>query len=438
MKNISNKLPRKILFTFWDGGFGHAYRVITVAKEFFDSGYKVGFICSKKYLTHLKALSFINEIFVVENRKKNIHIPPYRFPIYSHAFRHSQRLKGLEFDDVEFLEYLVKQEIAVISKFKPDVIINDYRDTIRISAEMSGVPLIGITKSNGNTAGYTLGWWVSLPDDLILPDCLDSFNFVRNKYKLSPMFDERELFEGDICIIPSSPSIDPLPLKRVIDHYVGVLNEMKSISKPIEGLELKKKCEERLLFWYIGEGNNRPYIDFDNMLCEIVDRLNIYLVVSGSQEKYYKLYEKATKLKRIVIKPFFKPNEYAWILKNASVIVSQGGSTAMLGLAKGIPVIMIPWNAEPNMAYFVNRYGAGIHLQHSLKPLERRPASDLGKNVEIMGHWHSDLNTHRLQEAIETILFNVAYKKKANELSKELSELGNSKTVLQLTQSYFF
>lgn len=434
MKDLSKK-HKNILFSFWDGGFGHINRLIPVAKKFYNAGYKVGFICSRKYVKYLNIQPFIDELFVLENRKERIHTPLYELPVYSHAFRHSQRLKGLEFDDTEFLDSLVKKELDIISYFRPDLIINDYRDTIRITSEILGIPLIGITKSNGNTAGYNLGWWVDIPDDLILPDCRTSFNIVRDKYKLLPIKDEREIFEGDLCLVPSSPTIDPLPNKRDTDHYVGVLNEISE--NPLQRFSLKRKNENPMLFWYLGEGNNRPYVDFDSIVCEISDKTEIAIALAGPEDRYAKLYRKAETSDRIITKPFFSPNEYSWILDNASVIVNQGGSTAMLGLSKGIPVITIPWNSEPNMAYFIDQYGAGINLAHSLSPLERRSADDLGKDVEIMGHWHSNIDFHHINQAIYSILKNLEYRIKANELSKELKGSGGSNKVLDLAKLHF-
>lgn len=437
MRGLSGNSLGKILFTFWDGGFGHINRLIPIVREFSTSDYKVGFICSKKFHPYLNRVQYIDEVFIIENRKIQIHKPSYRFPIYSHAFRHAQRLKGLEFDDIEFLELIVKQELNVISEFKPDVIINDYRDTIKISAEIAGIPVVGITTSNGNTVGYTLGWWIDPPDDLTLPDCRDSFNIVRSKHKLSPMIDERESFEGDICIIPSSPSIDPLISKRDKDHYVGVLHKVSSVSKPPKKFAYFFNPKDYLIFWYLGEGNNRPYVDFDSILCDFIDKINAYIVVAGPIERYPKLSAKSSIFERILVKEFFEEEEYSWILKNASLIVNQGGSTAMLGLAMGIPIIAIPWNSEPNMAIFASRYGAGIHLPHSNEPLERREAPDLGKNVEIMGHWHSELNIHRMRDAIETILNDSSHKKRASELSVELEKLGGVKKIVQLITSSF-
>ena len=307
----------------------------------------------------------------------------------------------------------------IIRFFRPSIIINDYRDTILISAEITGVPIIGITQTTGNTSGYSLGWWVEPPEDLVLPCCLDSFNKIRRRYGLKEMEDERESFEGNINIIPSSDSIDPFKKFNVNNIYVGLLNGDTN-----QQLANRTYCNS--IFCYLGEGNNRPFWDFDSILSKVTKKVDAKFIITGSKSRFPKVFEASHTCNNISIQPFWSEAQYESILSTASVVICHGGSTAMRAISLGIPVIFIPWNSEPSSALFVSRFGAGIYLNHSNKPLERRQALDLGKNVEIMGHWESDLSEVQVANAIETLLTNSSYRIKVQELAKELSNYNST------------
>jgi hypothetical protein len=426
----------KVLFTFWDGGYGHLERVLSIAQFLKDKGFIIGAISSSNYLSLISKRPFFDEIYCIENKKSHIHTPPYPFPVYKHAYTHSQRLRGLEFDDIKFLKSTVQKEISAIKKFKPNLIINDYRDTIRISAESENIPIIGITNSNGNTNGYKLGWWVPIPKDLIFPDCLDSFNIVRDYFGLTPYSDEREIFEGDICIIPNSELLEPLKTKGEKDIHVGILNQIEPTIKTPKNIGKNALDAKKVVFWYVGEINNRPIVDFDSMLSKIVDRKDIFFIIAGPKERYPKISKKALSIENIYHTSFLQGGEYSWVLKNASIIINHGGSTITMGLANGIPGIAIPWTSEQTPGIWGSKLGACIHLPHSIRYLERRMAPDLGKGVEILGHWESDLTSESLEHSINTILSDDSYKEKSIEISKEMQLYGGLNQIHKIVHQF--
>ena len=423
---------KRALFSFWDGGFGHLKRILSIANYLSSFGYSIGVICAKKFVPLLSDIDFISNIFVIENRKKLIHRMPYQLPVYSHAFRHAQRLCGLEFNDTKFLNDVVKKEIQVIKEFKPKVIINDYRDTIKIASEYTNTPIVGITTSNGNSAGYPMGWWVPGPDDLVLPDCRNSFNEIRKKYGLKPITDERESFEGDFCIIPSCKTLDPLISPREKDVYVGLLNKSLN-SNPKSKLSSLVKSK-KVIFWYMGEGNNRPECNFDYILEKIINELDAYFIVAGSKQRYKKTESLSKICENVHVDDFYSGEEYDWIIENSSAIINHGSTTSMLGLSQGVPFITIPWNTESNMAIWGSKYGAGIYLSHSSEPLERRYALDLGKNVEIMGYWSSKLTCQSVLESLNDVLVNPVYREKAQDIAKELNRYDGYEAIFNIVE----
>jgi hypothetical protein len=83
----------------------------------------------------------------------------------------------------------------------------------------------------------------------------------------------------------------------------------------------------------------------------------------------------------------------------------------------------------------VEEAGAGIMLNHSEEPLERRLAPDLGDGVEIFGYWRTELNADRLHEALSNIRSNPRYAECAAALGRELSTLGGVAQAMDLCES---
>jgi UDP:flavonoid glycosyltransferase YjiC (YdhE family) len=421
-----------MLMGFWDGGRCHLTRTLAMAEEAHNRGIEVGVITSEKYASELGSLASINQLYVIPTRPLNTSPPPYEFPLYSHAFRHAQRLRGLHFDDVRWLDEITQQEIEVIEDFRPDVVVNDYRDTIRTSAQVKGVPVAGITHTTGNINGLTFGWWTEPPADTIIPDCRDSFNEVRTSYGLDPITDEREMFSGDINLIPSTPTLDPLAKKTDSDHYVGMLSRWK----PDGDFEtIDPKITSQRVFSYVGEPT-RPQYGYEDMLTEVVKYepdLGFYIV--GSSERYdNETIKKMQRAGKAIVRSFI-PGPVA--IEDSSVVLSHGGNgTIMLSLSLGKPVVCVgPYQSDCSSGFrFVEEQGAGVMLNHSKGPLERRLAPDLGEGVEIFGYWHSDITADQLHEAISRTMVDESFAVNARKLGCELVKMGGVVRAVDLIQ----
>lgn len=422
---------KKVLFSYWDGGAGHLTRTMSMAREAKERGTGVAFISSEKYASWIANESPDYSVYLVPNRNPKVQPPPYPFPVYSHAFGHAQRLRGLRFDDVGWLRKIVEKEIEVLKVYQPDVIINDYRDTIKIGAETLGIPIVGVTKSTGNPDGYTFGWWVTPPPDLVLPDCRESFNKVREEYGLSPIEDEREMFVGDISVIASVKEIDPLIRKSRYSYYIGLLSHWWKKDSQFESIphNIPK------VFSYIGE-KTRPEYGYPSILTQVVLPLpDVGFYIAGNANKYNSpRLEDLKKQKRIIVSDYI-PAKRA--IPECSLVLNHGGSgTILLALSKGVPIIFVgPFTTEQmTTARWVEKQQAGLIISHSNKPLERMEAPDLGKGVEIMGHWKSEVTPEQILAAINEVLTNSKYTKNAKRLADSINSLGGAKDVLDLAE----
>jgi len=430
---MSRALEKRMMFSFWDGGRGHLARVRNLAIEAASRGHEVSFVTSEKYANELGSIAAASNIHVIENKPPGVPSPPYEFPLYSHAFRHAQRLRGLGFDNVQWMEKVTAQEVQAVKQFRPDVVVNDYRDTIRTSAEVCDVPVVGITHTTGNIKGHNLGSWVTPPTDAKLPDCRPSFNEVRSNHGLAEISDELYMFSGDTNIIPSIPALDPLKTPSNNSHYVGMISEWNSL--PGDFRPLNSPAAQNI-YSYVGEPT-RPSYGYENILAEVIESepsLGFYVI--GNQDRYD---SPAIRLRQedntVRVAPFIPASS---ALRDSSVVLSHGGhSTTCLALSLGKPVIGVgayQSEAATTLRNVANA-GAGLFLPHSQDRLERRTAPDLGEDVDIFGYWHTELGSHDLGQAIRTVVEDTRYTERAAQFGEELVAMGGVRRAIDICES---
>lgn len=431
MSDTEGAQPR-MMFGFWDGGRGHYTRAMTIATEAHERGSAVGIVTSDRYADEIGRLSLADEVYVIPNRPP--HKPaPYAMPLYSHALRHAQRQRGLGFDNIPWLRQTTAMEIEAIRHFKPDVVVNDYRDTFRTAAEACRVPIVGVAETTGHPQGYSLGWW-EVSDDLILPDCRDSFNQIRSEYDLAPIQDERELFSGDMHLIPSSPSLDPLVEASSVTHYVGRICQWIPEGSNVPYITSEKA--NRHVYSYVGDPARQEY-GYETMLAQIIQQEpDRGFYIAGNSARYAKLGLESRQADGTVVLRDFLPADP--LINDSEVVLCHGGQgTVMQALILGKPLIGIgPYHSQMTSIFRpLEEAGAGIMLNHSEGPLERRPAPDLGEGVDMLGYWQTELTAEKIHEAITTVTTTPDYALRAAQLGAELSRLGGVRQAVDLCQS---
>ena len=423
----------RAMISFWDGGRCHFTRAMTVADEMLQRGLEVGAITSEKYASEICNTLGSENTFVVPNRPDEIKKPPYSFPLYSHAFTHAQRLRGLGFDNIRWLQSITEMEVAAIEAFKPDVIVNDYRDTVRTSAEYLGVPVVAINHTTGNVDGFRFGWWVDPPKDSILPFCLDSFNEIRSNLGLPEITDERYMFSGDHNLIPSIEEIDPLQNESPNSTYVGRLSSwQRTVSfAPIDDAFSPK------IFSYASGEVTRPQYGIETMLSDVIsaERSAGFYIVAGDQQRYANnTVHQARAMGRVLLDEYIPGYDAT---KDSDLVLTQGGSgTVALSLSLGKPMICIgpPQSDCSSVFRGVEQNHAGIMLNHSEGPLERMKAPDLGDDVDIFGYWSSEITPSKILDAIHRVIDDPTYTENAERLGKKLLALGGASTAVDIIE----
>lgn len=295
--------------------------------------------------------------------------------------------------------------------FRPDLIIADYHDTIRIAADAEGLPIIGVAMATGTRTGLELGFWKSdEAADREMPNCLEAFNSVRSGLRLSPYLDERDPFTGDLTLIPSCGALDPVAPGNPTLH-VGPISGPKQTFKT-------SGTEKPLIVSYLAEGNARPPDQFAEQLFLAINRLrkSFEFRIFGDFRYQAVFGEPGPDNEYRGLVP---PSQFDECISQASVLITAGGASLAHALQFGVPTLCLPWtSSESAWSWRVNAMRAGILPPPYFAPLEWRYDEAVG--CMVAGHWDLPYTVDDLCGWITNLVEDKDYKYAASKLSAEL------------------
>jgi len=262
--------------------------------------------------------------------------------------------------DTQFREVL-RAEADIISRFCPDIIINDLRYTIPISGRKSNIPVASIIRCLGST---------TLKKN-------KRVGFLRSNLKLNSI-SWNELLWGDIQLIPHAKAFlninTPNPIYYKFcwsDQRVRTPADIEK--KPIVCVLSTANPHPDILDLSIGALNN---FKSDTIIC------------------YPHTYSDSCTDVSII-----EWGNLNYLFSNARVVISVGGhGTIMRALMQGLPCIVLDSGEHPVPYYglAVESHGAGIFIQRT------------------------SLSPDSLSRAIESILNNDIFRKKSGRLQSIL------------------
>lgn len=421
------KSKGKILFTHWDGGRGHINRIIDIAKESKIRGYRIGLITTAAIKNSFSS-SIFDSVYSIPTRPRVQSPLSYKLPLYSHARSHGQRQRGLGFCK-DFILGVNRLEELAIGKFNPDVIVNDYRDTIKNITDRLSIPLVSIVQSNGHVNGQRLGWFLDV-DDTNIPSCLNEFNEARYELGLSELFDERDLFMGDIQIVPSIPEIDPVNDELSSTWHVGLLSSLKSMPDGGDCIDVDSLADNYIVC-NIAAINRQRYGQ-DILLKKVPQELDLDVISTGESIGNTETIQR--RLGRYIARQYIN---YDQVLPHCGAFVSYGGHGSTLkALTYGVPIVGLGAFSSEQRGTLENicNYGAGIVIPHGSQ-LESIVAPDMD-NMNIYGNWSTTITHEKTVEAIEEVLHD-SYAVQAMKLAIKLRQCGGSVKVVNLIEQRF-
>ena len=300
------------------------------------------------------------------------------------------------------LTHYVHDELRLLDEIRPDLVIGDFRLTLAISARLKGVPYASLAN----------GYWLpeignprpeppaearkrlkrflqktGLPENLVeritrhalkvgMNHAAKPFNRVARKFGVSQAIgDLHHVYtQADHILLPEpSGWMKIQEPKRESIHPIGPLGWESSMPLPSWWSELDSKLP--LVLIALGSSGNVSYAD---VAIEALQNEPINIIVSGKPRG-----QRALSKAHLFCEPFLNS---ARILKDADLLISNGGSLSMVDALKaGCPVLGLTSNYDQilNMA-IVEDHGVGLSIsgplsanqirEYALNLLDRPPA----------------------------------------------------------------
>ena len=352
----------KILFFAEAVSFAHIGRPLVLARWAHENGIKVHFATSTDGIRKTNADSFgfaTHSIYTIDGN------------LFYDRANH-----GKFFYQKSEMKKYIEQEIELINKVQPDLIVSDFRITSAISAEITGKPLLNLSNSYWSP-NYSCkfpapeaGIFGLLPKNtpefilnIIRKGAFKFFgnelNQMRKSYGLKRRNDFRKLYtDGTFTAymdLPNFTKINQLPDNH---FFLGPV-----IWSPEIPTNSKKLINKNNVYISMGSSGNNSLLP--NIIKSVLKN-NLNVIVSGltEMEKALLVYEIPELKERGIIEPLIQAEE---ILPFCKLTICHGGSgTVYQSIAGGTPVLCFPKNPDQSLVSMsVVENNVGRYLSNS-------------------------------------------------------------------------
>lgn len=388
-QSVMSDSPRKrILFVAEGVTLAHVTRPLVLARSLDSTLFEIHFACAAGYdeiLTNLSAHFWpINSI----SSEQFLRSLSTGRPVYNRATLHSY----------------VDEDLQLLEKIHPDLVIGDFRLSLSVSAAHCRVPYVAITNAYWSKYFTTDHYPVpDLPVTRIFGVSLTStifkriqpmvfayharpLNEVRRDYRMPPLANLLETYtDGDYVLYADIPGLFPTTGCPNNHHYLGPVSWAPNIGLPDWWSDLN--AEKPLVF--VSLGSSGPVYVLPTVI-ETLARLPVNVVLATAGR-----WKPSNHASNVWTADFLPGDQVA---KRASLVICNGGSPSVYqALKEGIPVIGIPSNMDQHlMMEAIVREGAGLLVRsdHASKRNLQKAIAEILKGETYLEH------AQRLQKEI--------------------------------------
>ncbi len=340
--------------------------------------------------------------------------------------------------DLPSLRAYVEEDLALMRRIKPSVVVGDFRLTLSISARVLSIPYINVT--NAYWSPYARQDWcvpslpwvkyvgVSAANRLFRTFRKMKFaaharpiEKLRGEYGLAARGDDllRQYSDGDICLYADIPELVPIFDAPKTHRYLGPVAWSAPVPLPTWWSDLKR--DEKLIYVTLGSSGDRSRLP---NIVEALAGLGLTVVVASAGAAFA-----GPPRSNVRVAPYL-PGDL--VVERSELVVCNGGSlTSYQGLMKGVPILALPSNLDQflNSGYLkASNVGDWLRPEGATEPALREKAMAM-------------LNDSPMRLAAQTIALSVHRSDPAARLASAIDELcagAGAGTAQSVTDSTFF
>lgn len=357
------KRSLRILFVAYYHGLGHVVRSAVAAQELQRRGHTVLFACSARaahvpesYGLTCEEIFELDPVQAVEATNSAPSAapsaagsaaavamplgglaPPDQAPVEPATAKKRSRVA-----EVSYVKRCLSDEAGLIKRFRPDVVVSDFRNTTGVSCAIAGVPSVSLYNAR----------FFEHPMADILPDVLDTLS------ELHIPEQARAKFFGDVIVIPDFSLFDPMAVipKPIMDmivasareiRYVGPL--VKSVVKPATKRDLFSVDRPLLLITFGGTAMSYAHLQAALLALSGGIEANLVIITGPNilPETISPLVDGIVKHGNAEAKVFGFTERAFEFMQMADVAIIHGGhGTMMEAIVSGTPLIVVPAQKE--------------------------------------------------------------------------------------------
>lgn len=335
-----------VLLFPWHIGAGHLGRLIEIGKIIARTSGRDVRVCREGITVPLIAATFNADRQRLSGAASYVTVTGLDAAWSQSGLYNAERVRGQ-----------VERDLAVIRELRPSLVVTHMQPTAVLAARAAQVPVMSV--ADGDFLDPDPWSWMPWARDRGLrippyPPSRPAFNQVADELGLSSMRDDVDLMWGDRTIVPSAPSVDPVPSAPDGVHepiFCGPL--IWSDGPPLDVREPRSRSV------YLGLGSGQLWPEgIDPTMQEVADRLDATVFRSSPNGHE----DDTDRLRHVEF------GTVSQLVAATHVTVTHGGhSTVHAALAAGRPVLVAPFMSENenNGRLFVETRGAGFCLWHT-------------------------------------------------------------------------
>ncbi|CAM3718233.1 glycosyltransferase [Parendozoicomonas haliclonae] len=321
------------------GGFGHLNRLLSLAQELLDAGYRVSLVARDAELARVHFRHLPIAIYQAPHIQEELPGSLAQTPAYVHV------LFNVGYGDPEILGCLVRDWFYLLAELSPDLLIADHAPTALMVSRDWDIPRINY--GDGFTCPAPTSPLPVLHGDISLNDVLQSewqilgwCNQTLEQLGLSPLEWLGQIYDVDEVFLMTWPELDHLGHREQVCYH-GVQPPPPRFNSQSYNAPPLQSCGMPHFFAYLKQ---TPWLESQ---LQVLSSLGVYGEVyvkdmaHSLREQYICRHE---------IRLLTEPADMHAVLLGTDLVISHGGhELTALCLQAGVPQLHVPLNLEQQL-----------------------------------------------------------------------------------------